>query len=121
VPEIVDNVAHVTVFQRTAAWVVPRPDGSASPRTRALYRRIPLLQKAVRGGTYALLELLVLVLAHLTRLLPILSALPLRYLDKHITDPHKRAALTPQYTLGCKRLLLTNSWIPTLAGRTSPW
>ena len=115
VPEIVDNVAHVTVFQRTAAWVVPRPDGSASPRTRALYRRIPLLQKAVRGGTYALLELLVLVLAHLTRLLPILSALPLRYLDKHITDPQKRAALTPQYTLGCKRLLLTNSWIPTLA------
>ncbi len=114
VPEIVDDVAHLTVFQRTAAWVMPRPDGSASPRTRALFRRIPLTQKAVRGGTYALLELLVLVLAHLTRLLPVLSVIPLRYLDKHITDPHKRAALTPHYTLGCKRLLLTNSWIPTL-------
>lgn len=115
VPEIVDDVAHLTVFQRTAAWVVPRPDGSASARTRALYRRVPLAQKAARGGTYVLLELLVLVLAHLTRLLPPLSALPLRYLDKHITDPAKRAALTPHYTVGCKRLLLTNSWIPTLA------
>ena len=115
VPEIVDDVAHLTVFQRTAAWVVPRPDGSASPRRRALYRRIPLTQKAVRGSVYSLLELLALVFAHLTVVLPLLSAIPRRYLHKHILDEETRAALTPRYTLGCKRLLLTNTWIPTLA------
>ena len=115
VPEIVDDVTHLTVFQRTAAWVVPRPDGSASPRRRALYRQIPLTQKAVRGSVYSLLELLALVFAHLTVVLPLLSAIPRRYLHKHIVDEETRAALTPQYTLGCKRLLLTNTWIPTLA------
>ena len=115
VPEIVDEVAHLTVFQRTAAWVVPRPDGSASPRTRALYRRVPLVQKAVRGGVYILLEILALVYAHLPRALPLLSVIPRRYLRNNVPDPERRAALTPHYTLGCKRLLFSNQWIPTLA------
>ncbi|WP_277601705.1 NAD(P)/FAD-dependent oxidoreductase [Rhodococcus sp. X156] len=115
VPEIIDDTEHLTVFQRTAAWACPRPDGSPSARTRALYRRVPLVQKLVRGGVYAILELLVLVLAHLTRLLPIISVWPRRYLRKHVTDEGKRKALTPSFTLGCKRVLLTNTWVPTLA------
>ncbi|MDQ2722292.1 MAG: NAD(P)/FAD-dependent oxidoreductase [Actinomycetota bacterium] len=114
VPEIVDEVAALTIFQRSAAWVVPRTDGSASPRRRALYRRVPLVQKAVRGSVYCLLELLALVYAHLPRVLPLLSVFPRRYLRKHVPDDRRRAALTPRYTLGCKRLLFSKLWIPTL-------
>ena len=115
VPEIVDEVSHLTVFQRTAAWVVPRPGGTTSARTRALYRRVPWVQKAVRATVYALLESLALVYAHLPQLLPLFSALPRRYLHKHVPDAAKRAALTPHYTLGCKRLLFSNAWVPTIA------
>ncbi|MGZ4517418.1 MAG: flavin-containing monooxygenase [Mycobacteriaceae bacterium] len=114
VPEIVDDAAHITVFQRTAGWVMPRPDGSASPRTRALYRRVPLTQKVVRGGIYGLLELMAVIYAHLPKALPAISAIPRRYLRKHIHDERKLAALEPKFTLGCKRLLFTNTWLPTL-------
>jgi cation diffusion facilitator CzcD-associated flavoprotein CzcO len=114
VPEIVDLVGHLTVFQRTASWVVPRPGGTTSARTRALYRRIPLIQKAVRAVTYAMVELLVLAYAHVPRVLPLLSVVPRHHLRRHVADIDKRTALTPHYTLGCKRLLFSNAWTPTL-------
>jgi len=114
VPEIVDEVAHLTVFQRTASWVVPRPGGTTSARTRAMYRRVPLVQKAVRAGVYASVELLALAYAHVPRVLPLLSTVPRQHLRRHVPDTAKRAALTPHYTLGCKRLLFSNAWIPTL-------
>ncbi|PWD40944.1 cyclohexanone monooxygenase, partial [Gordonia paraffinivorans] len=41
VPEIVDTVDQLTVFQRTPAWVVPRVDRTISPLERAVYRRVP--------------------------------------------------------------------------------
>ncbi len=64
VPEIADRTAHLTVFQRTPAWVMPRLDRTHGTAERTLYRRMPLAQKLVRATVYAYRELYVAALAH---------------------------------------------------------
>src|SRR3954464_2928350 len=57
VPEIQPKVKHLFLFQRTAPWVLPKFDRRVPEGEKALYRRFPLAQKALRGITYNTLEL----------------------------------------------------------------
>lgn len=115
VPEIADRTSHLTVFQRTPAWVMPRMDRTLSRVEKALYRRVPLLQKMVRGTVYTYREGYLALLAHLTWLLPIVQLIAKARLRRQVPDPALRAALTPDFRIGCKRILLTNDWLPTLS------
>lgn len=115
VPEIADRTSHLTVFQRTPAWVMPRMDRTLSRVEKALYRRMPLLQKLVRGTVYIYREGYLALLAHLTWLLPIVQLIAKARLRGQVPDPALRAALTPDFRIGCKRILLTNDWLPTLS------
>ncbi|MFD4369187.1 flavin-containing monooxygenase [Rhodococcus sp. NPDC058521] len=114
VPEIVDTTAHLTVFQRTPAWVVPRLDRSLPKLEKALYREFPFTQKMVRGSVYTLREALGGVLAHATGLLPLFELAAKAHLFAQVRDPALRAKLTPGFTIGCKRMLLSNDWLRTL-------
>jgi cation diffusion facilitator CzcD-associated flavoprotein CzcO len=114
VPEIADTTARLTVFQRTPGWVIPRLDRTLSRPERALYRRFPAAQRAMRGFVYSYRELYILPLAKLRSLLPAIGTVARAKLRLEVRDPELRAALTPDYTVGCKRLLLTNAWLPTL-------
>ena len=115
VPEIVDRAAHLTVFQRTPAWVMPRLDRTRSRLERVLYRRLPLTQKFVRGLVYTYREGYVALLAHATAVLPLVERVARILLRLQVRDRALRRALTPDFTIGCKRNLLTNDWLPTLA------
>lgn len=115
VPEIADRTAHLTVFQRTPAWVMPRLDRTLGRVEKALYRRIPLSQKLVRTVVYTYREGYLALLAHLTWLLPLVQLVAKTQLRRQVPDPALRAALTPDFRIGCKRILLTNDWLPTLA------
>ncbi|MFF0817936.1 flavin-containing monooxygenase [Rhodococcus sp. NPDC003318] len=114
VPQIVDRTAKLTVLQRTASWVVPRPNRTLGTLEKALYRRIPLTQKIVRGLVYSMREGYVVVFAHLTWLLPLISIVSRVQLRKQVSNPEKRRALKPKFTIGCKRILLSNDWLSTL-------
>jgi len=114
VPEIADTVAHLTVFQRTPAWVIPRIDRTVGRWERALYRRVPAVQRAVRGVVYSYREGYVVVLAKVTRALPVVTLVAKVLMRNQVRERGLRAALTPSYTLGCKRLLLSATWLPTL-------
>jgi len=115
VPKIADRTAHLTVFQRTPAWVLPRLDRTLGRLEKALYRRIPLSQRLVRGMVYIYREGYLALLAHLTWLLPLLEIIAKTQLRRQVPDPALRRALTPDFRIGCKRILLTNDWLPTLA------
>ena len=115
VPEIVDAVDHLTVFQRTAAWVIPRIDRTLPQAERALYRRFPGAQRAVRGIVYTYREAYVVALAKAPVILPVITVVAKALMRNQVRDGALRAKLTPSYTLGCKRLLLSASWLPTLA------
>ncbi|SDI17745.1 Predicted flavoprotein CzcO associated with the cation diffusion facilitator CzcD [Rhodococcus triatomae] len=114
VPEIADRAAYLTVFQRTPAWVIPRLDREFSSAEKRLYRRFPFVQKAFRGSVYGFRELLGGVLAHATWLLPVFTAIAKLHLRRQVRDRGLRRRLTPDYTIGCKRILLSNDWLRTL-------
>lgn len=117
VPAIVDRVEHLTLFQRTASWVMPKRDHAIARSVRSLYRRFPFLQKAVRGAVYGQKEIYVV---GMTKPFARKYALPLferraRYvLRKQVSDPELRARLTPDFAITCKRILLSNDWFPAI-------
>lgn len=114
VPEIAERTERLTVFQRTPAWVVPRLDRTLGKLEKALYKRFPSTQKAVRGVIYGYREAYVTVLAHHPKALPLISNVAKLHLRRQVKNPVKRAALTPDFLLGCKRMLLSNDWLKTL-------
>jgi cation diffusion facilitator CzcD-associated flavoprotein CzcO len=113
VPHLQRDVAKLHLFQRTPAWVVPHRDRKTTRLERWLYRRVPALQRLVRAGVYFTRELFVPYLMH-----PRAGSLPERLAQRHlhaqVKDPALRAKLTPDYRIGCKRVLISNDYYPAL-------
>lgn len=116
VPRIRRRAAHVSVYQRTAQWVLPKPDRPTTRAERALFRRFPAAQRALRQSIYALSEG-VGVATRRPAAMRQLQRVAELHLRLAVKDPALRQALTPDHTLGCKRLLFSNDWYPAL---TSP-
>jgi cation diffusion facilitator CzcD-associated flavoprotein CzcO len=115
VPEIQKQVEKLYVFQRTAPWIMPHGSRPISDRERSLFRRAPAAQRLVRAGVYLSKELLVLGFVKHPRLMGALERLSGSHMRKQIADPAMRSKLTPDYSLGCKRILPSNRWYPALA------
>ncbi|MGB1222423.1 MAG: flavin-containing monooxygenase, partial [Alcanivoracaceae bacterium] len=114
VPELVKEVRHLTVFQRTPGWVLPRPDFATPGWQQRLFRRLPLAQKALREALYYGHESIALGLiwdSPLTRLLERLGRWHIRLAVK---DRWLRRQLTPNYRIGCKRVLMSSDYYPAL-------
>jgi cation diffusion facilitator CzcD-associated flavoprotein CzcO len=113
VPRIQPLVRQLSVFQRTPPWIMPHPGRAVRPRERALFRALPALQKLVRGAVYWGREGFVPVFKFHR-----LSAIPQRmaraHLERQVGDPGLRAKLTPGYEIGCKRILMSNTYFPAL-------
>jgi cation diffusion facilitator CzcD-associated flavoprotein CzcO len=115
VPSIQPQVEHLTVFQRTAPFVVPHTNHPVKPQVRALYRLVPATQRASRAAIYWMRELLVLGFVKNPRILKRAEVAWRKHMEKAIADPAIRAQLTPTYALGCKRVLPSNDYYPALA------
>jgi cation diffusion facilitator CzcD-associated flavoprotein CzcO len=113
VPAIQPQVDRLLLFQRTPPWVMPRKDRAISEGMRRLYHRLPGAQRFMRGAIYALRELLALGFMH-PWILRLAQWRALRHLEKAVPDPALRAKLTPKYTLGCKRVLVSDDYLPSL-------
>jgi cation diffusion facilitator CzcD-associated flavoprotein CzcO len=114
VPEIAGKVASLHLFQRTPPWVLPRRDRALSGAERAFFGRFPAAQRALRAGIYWGRESMATGFLHPV-LMPLVQRMALRHLQGAVPDPELRAKLTPEYTIGCKRVLLSNDFYPTLA------
>jgi cation diffusion facilitator CzcD-associated flavoprotein CzcO len=114
VPAIQPQVGHVTVYQRSPGWTIPKMDFAYRERTRRLFERFPVLQRVDRASLMAVQEFGTAALTRHPRLLPVLRALG-RWQIKHaIKDPELRRKVTPADEIGCKRIMLTDDWYPTL-------
>ena len=114
VPEIQPHVAQLHVFQRTPPWVVPHSNRPITDLERRLYRALPIAQRLVRGGIYAGREALVLGFVKNPRLMKVVERLARRHMEHQIDDPGLLEKVTPDYTIGCKRILPSNRWYRTL-------
>jgi cation diffusion facilitator CzcD-associated flavoprotein CzcO len=119
VPGIVDRVASLTVFQRSAPYVVPKPDRAYTPAHHHAFERWPAVPRAERRLTYWLTERFNGALEGRSPVTgPLMAAVRAAWrlqLRRHVPDPALRAALVPDYPLGCKRVLFSNDWYPALA------
>jgi cation diffusion facilitator CzcD-associated flavoprotein CzcO len=113
VPEAAEIAQQVTVVQRTAQWALPRPDRELKPFERWLFAKLPVTQRIYRYGAYWSHEAAIVLFMH-PPLLPILKWMSLKHLHAQVSDPQLRARLTPDYTVGCKRILLTSTYYPAL-------
>jgi cation diffusion facilitator CzcD-associated flavoprotein CzcO len=115
VPQIAPLVARLDLYQRTPPWILPKPDRAIGNAERALYRALPPLQRLMRLGVYCQLETRVLAFTLDPSLMRPVAEYAQRYLRRSIADPALRAQLTPSYTVGCKRVLLSNDYYGALA------
>jgi cation diffusion facilitator CzcD-associated flavoprotein CzcO len=110
VPAIAPRAARTTVFQRTPAWILPRFDRPWSERRRRTFRRHPSVQRAVRWATYWRFEAQAPMFVRFPSIGRLAERLSLRHLDRSVSDPATRARLTPDYRLGCKRVLFSGDY-----------
>jgi cation diffusion facilitator CzcD-associated flavoprotein CzcO len=118
VPRIQRRAAHVTVFQRSAPYVVPKPDRAYRPWHHRVFRTVPGSQQLGRAGTAGIGELLTTALTSWRPLGQLVDLLFRLHLRRQVPDPELRARLMPDYPIGCKRLLFSNDWFPTLVKST---
>ena len=113
VPEIQPIAGHLTLFQRTPPWVMPRRDRPVSETARRHLRERPLVQRAVRQGIFRYREIFGLAFRH-----PAVGRAPeavaRAHLRRAVSDPGLRRVLTPDYRFGCKRVLLSDDYYPAL-------
>jgi len=115
IPAIAPVVRELEVFQRTPHWVLPRPDRVFSPLERKLLRA-KLVYKGLRTAIYWGLESRVVGFKYSKTMLNVVAERAARaHIHAQLTDPALRAAVTPEYTIGCKRIILSSTLYPALA------
>lgn len=115
IPSIVGKVKHLHVFQRTPHWVLSRPDHPFSPWQRSLLKH-KWISKWLRWMIYLALEFRILGFKYSSKILDYLGTVPAKkQLEKQVPYPELRAKLTPDYTIGCKRILVSNTLLPALS------
>jgi cation diffusion facilitator CzcD-associated flavoprotein CzcO len=114
VPAIQPEVAHLDVYQRSPGWTFPKMDFAYSPRAQRLFERFPALQRADRAAIFAFMELGAAAMTRHRWLLAPFRAIARRQITSAVSDPELRRKVTPRDELGCKRLMLTDDWYPTL-------
>jgi cation diffusion facilitator CzcD-associated flavoprotein CzcO len=113
VPNIAAQVKELHLFQRTAAWVLHKPDRPMRDWERRMFRAFPFTQRVYRGLFYWMNELTVIALAKRPSLTRFIRMLAMRQMDRAGLPPELRQRLTPDYTIGCKRILPSNDFYPT--------
>lgn len=120
IPELAKMAAALVVFQRTPAYVIPRVERAYTEGEKRLFRRDPEAIPALRSELFWGGENNYAQRRAVPQYLEAARSMALGHLEAQVSDPKLRAALTPDYDPGCKRLLISNTYYPALeAGGTT--
>jgi cation diffusion facilitator CzcD-associated flavoprotein CzcO len=115
VPEIVDTVSELQLYQRTPPWVVPRTNDELPPRLRRALENVPGLRLALRGGIYGIQEALAFGMTAHPAILKVGELLGKWNIRRSVKDRELRSRLTPRYRIGCKRILASSTYYDAVA------
>ena len=115
VPAIGKKVSRLDVYQRTAPWILPRADREYTKLEHLAFKYVPGFQKLCRTGIYWMRETQVVGLAKAPVFMKPLQFAAERHLKAQIKDKALRKKVTPNFQIGCKRMLISNNYFPTLA------
>jgi cation diffusion facilitator CzcD-associated flavoprotein CzcO len=116
IPAVAAAAEHLTVFQRTPIWCLPKPDAALPPAASWLLTHVPGGRRLARVLSQAYVEMVFPLTAHYYRTLPLsklFEKLARRYVRQEVDDPETAAKLTPDYALGCKRPGFHNEYLAT--------
>jgi cation diffusion facilitator CzcD-associated flavoprotein CzcO/acetyl esterase/lipase len=114
VPAIAPKVGRLTVFQRSPGWIIPRPDKPYRTWQKSLFKAAPWIMRLYRGLIYTQYESRALAFTRAKWMLKVAAGMPFRrMLARQVPDPALRARLTPDYPIGCKRILLSSEYLAT--------
>lgn len=115
VPAIADEVGDMALYQRTAPWVVPKPDREYSALEYFFFEHVPGALNLVRKSKYWLMEALATGFVVDSRLMKVFELYAKRHLINSVDDPELRQKLTPSFAMGCKRILFSDDYYPAVA------
>ncbi|MUM33966.1 NAD(P)/FAD-dependent oxidoreductase, partial [Mycolicibacterium sp. CBMA 361] len=115
VPAIVDQVAELHLYQRTPAWVMPRPNNAFPVWMKDVFRRVPGARALMRAAIYWIHEGVGFAMTKQPRLLKIGELLGKWNINRSVKDPELRRKLTPNYVAGCKRILNSDTYYGGIA------
>jgi cation diffusion facilitator CzcD-associated flavoprotein CzcO len=114
VPAIQPKVHSVAIYQRSPGWTIPKMDYAYSERAKRAFERFPALQRLDRAAVFAFMEIGAAGMTNRRWLLAPFRALARWNIKRANLDPELRAKVTPGDEVGCKRVMLTDEWYPTL-------
>jgi cation diffusion facilitator CzcD-associated flavoprotein CzcO len=114
VPSIQPKVQQIDVYQRSPGWTFPKMDFEYRERTKQLFERFPALQRLDRAAVFGFMEMGAAAMTNRQWLLKIFRGAGLHQINSAIKDPELRRKVTPTDEVGCKRIMLTDEWYPTL-------
>lgn len=116
IPEIQRQVAHLTVFQRSAPYLLPRPDREFGRLHHQVFERLPVTELAERGTWYGLVETLSVAWVYSAALAAALKGISRLHMRRQTkAKPGLFEKVWPDYPIGCKRLLFSDDYLPALA------
>lgn len=116
VPEIQPQVEHLTVFQRTPPYIIPRPDREFSDVHHKVFERVPATQLVERGTWYGVVEGLSFAWVYSKPLAAVIKARSKLHMRKQTkAKPGLFEKVWPKYQIGCKRILFSDNYLPALA------
>ncbi|MGA5536820.1 flavin-containing monooxygenase [Mycolicibacterium nivoides] len=114
IPELVKTAGFVKVFQRTPGWVIPRLDIATPPAARTLFTKVPAVQQLARQILFWGHEASATAMVWDTPLTGLVARVGKAHLRRQVSDPWLRRQLTPDFTPGCKRMLVSSDYYPAL-------
>lgn len=113
VPEIAESVANMAVFQRSAPYIISKPDRLYSSAEKTLFKHVPIALKLSRALIYLQHEVRMLGFTWFKPAMKIVEKSCARKVRKTVKDPSTQKKLVPNYPAGCKRLLISNNYLAT--------
>ena len=114
VPQIAPKAGHLTLFQRTPPWIIPRGDKPVSKRRKNARKFVPFYAWGIRKAIYWMLEVRALAFVVAPQLLARREKTVLKFIEASVPDPVLRAKVTPHYRAGCKRILISDDYYPAI-------
>lgn len=116
VPRVAESAAETTVYQRSAPWILPKSDRAYRAWERRLFERFPARVRAARAGLFGIFEIFTYAFTGRDWLFRPMEWVANRIRRRELGhDPGLLERATPDYPMGCKRVLITDEWYPTLA------
>ena len=114
IPAIAPSVKQLTIYQRSAPWIMPKSDRAYPQWEQRLFKAFPPRVALSRVGFFAFLEGATYGFTGTDWVIQPFKFAADRERNKVLQDPELRAKATPDYRIGCKRVLFTSDWYPTL-------